>query len=165
MASYKSVFLARIFVSAVAILPVVLACILGQIATFPNLVPWYAGLAKPVFNPPNWLFAPVWTVLYILMICAVWRVLAGPQKLRAKRRALTFFFAQLALNALWPWLFFYLHSPLAGLVEIIPQLILILATIHSFHRLNRLAAWCLVPLAAWVAFATLLNAALWGLTL
>lgn len=165
MAAHKSVLLARPFVSAVAILPVVAASILGQIATFPNLVPWYAGLAKPVFNPPNWLFAPVWTALYVLMICAVWRVLAGGQKFSAKRRGLVFFFAQLALNVLWPWLFFHLHSPLAGVVEIIPQLILILATINSFRRLDRLAAWCLVPLAAWVAFATLLNIALWVLNI
>lgn len=163
MAARQSMLLSRPKLAALAVLPVVGACILGQLATAPNLVPWYEGLAKPFFNPPNWLFAPAWTLLYALMIYSVWRILNIRRHHAAKKTALILFFSQLALNALWPALFFALHNPLAGLLEIIPQLILILATINAFGKIDRVASWCLVPLAAWVAFATLLNAGLWSL--
>lgn len=141
----------------IAVLPVIMASLLGQWATYPNIASWYAGLIKPTFNPPNWLFAPVWTTLYALMAYAVWRVLKIPGRPAERHPALTLFFLQLALNALWSWLFFGLHSPLAGLLDIIPQLMVILATIVMFRRIDPVAAWCLVPLAAWVAFAVLLN--------
>lgn len=144
-------------------LPVIVASLLGQWATYPNIATWYAGLAKPSFNPPNWIFAPVWTTLYVLMAYAVWRVLGVTGKPAERRVALTLFFVQLALNALWSWLFFGLHNPLAGLLDIIPQLLIIVATILRFRRLDSLASWCLVPLAAWVAFAGLLNFEIWRL--
>lgn len=147
----------------IAIVPIVVACLLGQWATYPNLAPWYAGLAKPSFNPPNWIFAPVWTTLYLLMAYGVWRILRIEGKCDERRVALLIFFVQLALNALWSWLFFGMHNPLAGLLNIVPQLLLILATIDRFHRLDRWAALCLVPLAVWVAFASLLNFEIWRL--
>lgn len=84
---------------AVAVIPVVAAFVLGQLATFPNLTPWYAGLIKPAFNPPNWVFAPVWTTLYVLMAFAVWRVLRLRRRTPARRLGLISFFAQLPLNA------------------------------------------------------------------
>lgn len=118
---------------------------------------------KPSFNPPNWIFAPVWTSLYILMAYSVWRVMKVPGSRSDRRMALTFFFLQLALNALWSWMFFGLNNSLAGLLNIVPQLLLILATIVSFNRLDRRAALCLVPLAAWVAFASILNFEIWRL--
>lgn len=145
---------------ALAVLPVVVVIILGQVATFPNLKPWYFNLHKPVFNPPNWIFAPVWTCLYALMAYALWRVLRTPRPKAVKFKAGLLFFAQLTLNALWSWLFFALHNPLLGVMDIIPQFLLILATIKSFYRIDRPAAFCLVPLAAWVGFATLLNLAI-----
>ncbi len=148
---------------SISLLPVIVASLLGQWATYPNIATWYAGLAKPSFNPPNWIFAPVWTTLYLLMAYAVWRVLKVGGKPAERRLALTLFFVQLALNALWSWLFFGLHNPLAGLLNIIPQLLIIVATILCFRRLDSLAAWCLVPLAAWVAFAGLLNFEIWRL--
>ena len=163
MVTHHADRLSRPVRAIIAILPVVVACGLGQLATAPNLAPWYEGLVKPVFNPPNWLFAPVWTTLYVLMMYAVWRVLSARLHHEAKPTALFLFFGQLALNALWPWLFFARHSPRAGVLEIIPQLILVVATIIAFGKIDRVAAWCLVPLAVWVAFATLLNAALWSL--
>ncbi len=144
-------------------LPVIVASLLGQWATYPNIVTWYEGLAKSSFNPPNWIFAPVWTTLYVLMAYAVWRVLGVTGKPAERRVALTLFFVQLALNALWSWLFFGLHNPFAGLINIIPQLLIIVATILRFRRLDALAAGCLVPLAAWVAFAGLLNFEIWRL--
>lgn len=149
--------------AAIAILPVVAASLLGQWATYPNLAPWYAGLAKPWFNPPNWIFAPVWTSLYLLMAYSVWRILKAPGNDADRRTALMLFFVQLALNALWSWLFFGLNNPLAGLMNIVPQLLVILATIDRFRRLDRWAARCLAPLAAWVAFAALLNFEIWRL--
>ncbi len=135
----------------------------GQLAAYPNLTPWYAELVKPSFNPPNWVFGPVWTTLYVLMALAVWRILRRSEASVARRLALILFFIQLALNAAWSWMFFGAHSPLLGMINIIPQFLVILATVIMFHRLDKLAAWCLVPLAAWVGFASLLNIAIWRL--
>ena len=134
----------------------------GQIATYPNLAPWYAGLAKPSFNPPNWLFGPVWTALYALMALALWRLLRLPPT-PARRVSLILFFVQLALNAAWSWMFFAAQSPLLGLINVVPQWLTVVATAIAFMRLDRVAGWCLVPLALWVGYASLLNAALWWL--
>jgi translocator protein len=134
----------------------------GQIATYPNLAPWYANLIKPPFNPPNWVFGPVWTTLYLLMAFSVWRILLLPAG-SMRRLALALFFGQLALNAAWSWMFFAADSPLFGIVNIVPQFALIVATVLVFYRLNKLAAYCLVPLAGWVAFAAVLNFSIWML--
>jgi translocator protein len=142
---------------------VVAASVAGQIATYPNLAPWYAGLAKPAFNPPNWIFAPVWTALYVLMAFALWRVLRLRQASAARQWALALFFVQLVLNAAWSWMFFAAHSPLLGLINVVPQWLAVLATIFAFYRLDRPAAWCLLPLLAWVAFAGVLNLMIWRL--
>jgi len=147
---------------AMAVAAVAVASILGQFATYPNLAPWYAGLAKPDFNPPNAVFAPVWTGLYVLMAFAVWRILRLPPS-EQRRAALIAFFVQLALNVAWSWMFFAMQSPLLGLINIVPQLVAIVWTIALFARLDRTAALCLVPLAGWVAFATVLNFAIWRL--
>jgi benzodiazapine receptor len=149
--------------AALAVLAVAGASIIGQIATYPNLAPWYSALNKPTFNPPDWVFAPVWTALYALMALAVWRILRLPRSTRGRSAALVFFFVQLALNAAWSWMFFGARNPLLGLINIVPQFVVILVTIVAFHRLDRPAAWCLAPLAAWVAFASVLNFAIWRL--
>jgi tryptophan-rich sensory protein len=146
----------------VAVLPVVLALILGNLATLPNIPTWYAGLAKPGFTPPNWLFGPVWTTLYAMMAYAVWRILSLPAG-SERSRAITAFFVQLALNALWSWAFFGAHNPGAGLVVILALIVAIVATIRSFWPLDRIAAYLLVPYLAWVCYATALNAAIWRL--
>jgi tryptophan-rich sensory protein len=146
-----------------ATLSVAAASVLGQLATYPNLASWYANLAKPSFNPPDWIFAPVWTLLYVLMAFAVWRILRLPQHSTSRRFALCLFFVQLALNAAWSWAFFGANSALLGVIDIVPQFLVILVTIVAFHRLDRTAAWCLVPLAAWVAFAGFLNVTIWWL--
>ena len=139
------------------------ASVLGQLATFPNLAPWYAGLAKPSFNPPNAIFGPVWTVLYILMAFAFWRILRLPGQTHGRSAAIGVFLAQLGLNVLWSFLFFAARDPLLGLVDVVPQLMLIVATIALFRPLDRLAAYSLIPLALWVALATLLNFEIWRL--
>ena len=146
-----------------AIIAVACALVLAQIATYPNLAPWHAGLVKPSFNPPNWIFAPVWTTLYVLMAFALWRILRLPEVSAARRVALTLFFIQLTLNAAWSWMFFGTNSTLLGVINIVPQFFVILAMVVAFYRLDRLAAWCLVPLAAWVGFASVLNIAIWRL--
>ena len=140
---------------------VVAASALGQWATFPNL-PWYATLIKPSFNPPNWLFGPVWTGLYALMAFATFRVFRLPES-PARRAALALFFIQLALNAAWSWAFFGAHNPLLGLIDIVPQLLCVAAACVAFGRLDRVAGLCLVPLVLWVGFATALNAAIYVL--
>ena len=146
-----------------AVIAVSAAAFVGQLATYPNLAPWYAGLAKPSFNPPNWVFAPVWSTLYVLMAFAVWRILRLPQVSAARRLALSLFFIQLALNAAWSWMFFGANNPLLGLINIVPQFLAILAAVVAFHRVDSLAALCLLPLLAWVAFASVLNVAIWRL--
>jgi len=145
-----------------AALPVALALLAGQAATYPNLA-WYATLTKPSFNPPNWVFGPVWLTLYILMFYGAWRLLRLPEGTTGRASALYLFYAQLVLNALWSWLFFAMESPAAGFIDIIPQLLLILLLIVQAYRLDRIAALCFVPLAAWVGFAAVLNFSIWQL--
>ncbi len=146
----------------VAAAPVVAAGALGNLATIPNIPVWYAGLLKPPLNPPNWIFGPVWTALYVLMAVAFYRILRSPPG-QKRRGAIAVFLAQMALNALWSFAFFAAHSPLLGLCVIVLLEALILATIARFARLDALAARLLWPYAAWVGFATYLNAAIWWL--
>jgi benzodiazapine receptor len=152
-----------IVLAVLAVVSVATASILGQFASYPNLRPWYAGLAKPSFNPPDWVFAPVWTTLFILMAFAVWRILRLPRRRPLRDQALVLFYVQLALNAAWSWMFFGAHSPWLGLINIVPQFMVILATLMLFRRLDEIAGWCFVPLAAWVGFACVLNFEIWRL--
>ena len=127
------------------------------VATAPG--DWYAGLQKPPFNPPNWLFGPVWTVLYILIAIAGWRI----WRRDPHGAAMKFWIAQLALNFIWSPLFFSAHLPGAAFVVIIALLVVILALIMLTLDRERVSAWLLVPYALWVAFAALLNASIWWL--
>lgn len=146
-----------------AALPVIAASLLGSAATVPQIAGWYAGLAKPPFNPPNWIFGPVWTALYAMMALAVFRILRIPVGAPGRRRALLTYHLQLLLNLAWSFAFFGANSPLAGIAVILPLLAAILATIANFRPLDRLAANLLWPYLAWVSFATLLNASIWWL--
>jgi translocator protein len=148
--------------AAIAIGAVAATSVLGQIATYPNLEPWYADLSKPTFTPPNWVFPPVWTSLYALMAFAFWRVLRAPQSSR-RRTAIILFALVLVLNAAWSWMFFGAKSPVLGLINIGPQLAIIGATIAAFRPLDRVASLSLLPLAMWVAFAGVLNFSIWRL--
>lgn len=114
---------------------------------------WYTTLLAPPGNPPNWLFPPVWTALYLLMGVAAWRVW-----LRAGWAALRPWFAQLAVNALWTPAFFGLQSPQLGLVVILALAGLVAVTLVSFRRHDRVAAWLLLPYLGWVTYAAYLNA-------
>ncbi len=131
----------------------------GSAATLPNITTWYAGLHKPAFTPPNWLFGPVWTALYLLMAIAFWRILTLARKTQSRQTAIVWFLIQICLNALWSIAFFGLHSPLFGLIVIAFMVVAIILTIVSFLHLDRLAGWLLVPYLLWVSFASALNAA------
>jgi tryptophan-rich sensory protein len=117
---------------------------------------WYAALAKPAFNPPNWLFAPVWTILYVLIAVAGWRV----WRRDAGGWAMRLWWAALVLNFLWSPTFFTAHAIGAALAVILLLLVTILAFIATAWRQDRAAAWLFIPYAAWVAFASALNAAI-----
>lgn len=147
----------------IAMAPVVAANILGSIATFPNIAGWYAGLIKPSFNPPNWVFGPVWTTLYVMMAFAFFRILRQPEFAVGRGRAIGLFLAQIALNALWSWAFFAAHSPAAGLFVMALLWLAIAATLLDFWRLDRIAGALFIPYLAWVSFAAALNSAIWRL--
>ncbi len=123
---------------------------------------WYAALNKPAWNPPAWIFGPVWTALYAMMAVAAWLVWKRGG-FAAHRQALTLFLIQLVLNASWTPLFFGLHRPGVAFVEIIFLWLAIAATLAAFCPINRVAAWLLAPYLAWVSFATVLNFAIWRL--
>ena len=133
----------------------------GGWATSSSVGTWYAGLAKPSFNPPNWLFGPVWSALYAMIAVAGWRLWRRGGS--AAKLALTAWGVQLLLNLVWSFVFFGGRMIGAALVEILVLLAAIAATIALAWRVERAAAWLLVPYLAWVSFATLLNAALWRL--
>ena len=149
--------------AGIAALPVVAVAVLGGYATAPNVPGWYAGLAKPPGTPPNWLFGPVWTLLYGAMIVAVWRILALPAGMPGRGAALGLFFVQLVLNGAWSWVFFAGRNPLLGLVVISALLVAIALTIRAFRALDGVAVWLLAPYLAWVAYATWLNLGIWWL--
>ena len=135
---------------------------LGAFVTISEVRDWYPTLVKPSWNPPSWVFGPVWTTLYVMMAIAAWLVWRRVDR-PGGRVALGLFGAQLVLNFLWSWLFFGLHSPgLAG-VEIVALWVLLGLTIAAFSRVHRVAAALLVPYWAWVTFATALNLTIWRL--
>ena len=136
-----------------------LAGSIGSYFTSPSIPTWYASLVKPVFNPPSWVFGPVWTTLFIMMGVALYLVLQKNAK--NKKEAYAFFGIQLFLNVLWSFLFFGLHSPLLAFIEIIFLLAAILATMYFFNRISKTASYLLIPYALWVSFATVLNFSLY----
>ena len=147
----------------------VLACLAvgftGSFFTNTSISSWYAGLNKPFFNPPSWVFAPVWTMLYVLMGVSaflIWRQGLSDKKVQP---ALFAFIVQLALNALWSPAFFGMKSALAGLGVIIFLWMAISITIFLFYRISKLASFLLLPYILWVSFALVLNAAIFFLNI
>ena len=123
---------------------------------------WYRTLARPAIAPPNWVFGPVWTLLYGLMAFAAWRVWLAPPS-PARGWALGLFLVQLALNLAWTWIFFRQHALGAALIEIATLWAAIGATTVAFSRVEAGAGWLMAPYLAWVTFASVLNAAFWRL--
>lgn len=135
--------------------------VLGSLFTVQSIPTWYATLAKPSFAPPNFIFAPVWLVLYVLMGISFYLIIV--KKSKQKTKAIQLFLIQLFLNALWSPVFFGLQSPLLGLIVIVALLVLIVVTTKQFYRIDKNAAYLLVPYLLWVSFATALNGAIWVL--
>jgi len=133
------------------------AGLLGSVFTAPSITTWYATLAKPAFTPPNWLFAPAWTTLYLLMGISASIIWQKGLSNRTIRTALAIFLIQLILNVLWSAVFFGLESPLYGLIVIAGLWIAIAFTIFSFFKISKLAGSLLLPYIGWVTFAALLN--------
>lgn len=147
---------------------VVMTCLvigyLSGMVTRESITTWYPTLIKPVFNPPNWIFAPVWTSLYIMMGVAgglVWNKLEGNEAL--VKKAFLFFIIQLALNALWSLIFFKLHNLLLASIEVVLLLLMIFETYTQFKKIDKIAGLLLIPYLAWVSFATVLTISIWYL--
>jgi translocator protein len=124
---------------------------------------WYKLANKPSFNPPNWIFAPVWTTLYVLMGIAFYLIWKSTNNIAAKQTAITLFIVQLILNFFWSIIFFKYQQTGWALVEIIAMWVAILLTILWFGKISSTAAWLLVPYICWVSFATVLNYSIWRL--
>ena len=137
----------------------------SSIVTQNGVQTWYPLIEKPSFNPPNWVFAPVWTILYLCIAVAggiIWnKIESNP----LAKRAMLLFVIQLILNTLWSFLFFGLRNPLIALIEIILLLLVIYETFILFNRINKVAGYLFIPYLFWVAFALLLNASIWWLNI
>lgn len=147
---------------AVSVGVCMLTAYFGSLLTRPAIPGWYAALNKPPWNPPDWVFAPVWTTLYLMMAVAAWLVWRE-HGFQGATRALALFGIQLLLNIAWSALFFRWRMPGVAFAEILVLWILILATLLAFWRLNTTAGWLLTPYLAWVSFAAALNFAIWRL--
>jgi len=145
----------------IAILVCEAAGAIGGLATASSVRTWYATLAKPPFNPPAWIFGPVWTALYALMGVAAWLVWRKGLGAGGVRPALALFGVQLLLNVAWSFIFFGLHSPMYAFFELILLWLAILATAFAFAKVAPLAAILLVPYILWVSFAGVLNFYIW----
>jgi len=135
--------------------------LIGALFTTPAIATWYVGITKPSFNPPNWIFGPVWTILYLLMGLSLY--LVWSQGFEKNKMRMGVFGAQLGLNVVWSVLFFGMGNFGAAFVEILALWVAIAATIVVFYKTSKKASLMLVPYICWVSFAALLNFAIWRL--
>ena len=150
------------------ILAVVVTCLVigyfSGMVTRSSVTTWFPTLIKPSFNPPSWVFAPVWSILFVMMGVAaglVWDRIEAERE--AVKKALIFFAIQLGLNALWSYLFFGLRNPMLAGLEIIVLWLMIFETYIQFVKINKIAGYLLLPYLAWVSFAAVLNGSIWWL--
>ena len=150
------------------ILAVVVTCLVigyfSGMVTRSSVTTWFPTLIKPSFNPPSWVFAPVWSILFVMMGVAaglVWDRIESERE--AVKKALIFFAIQLGLNALWSYLFFGLRNPMLAGLEIIVLWLMIFETYIQFVKINKIAGYLLLPYLAWVSFASVLNGSIWWL--
>lgn len=136
---------------------------LGSLLTTPSLDTWYAALNKPAFNPPNWIFGPVWTTLFILMGVALFLVIKDGKENKYFKAACLSFGAQLFLNIYWSFLFFFAKEPPLAFWGIISLISMIIVNIYYFYQIKKAAAYLLIPYIAWVLFASFLNYSIWQL--
>lgn len=130
---------------------------LGSLITTPSIGTWYATLNKPTFNPPNWVFFPAWTILFILMGISLYLVWEKYPKNKFSKKALSIFGLQLGLNLLWSIIFFGSKNPLHAAIEIVALWVAIMLTIRAFWKISRTASYLMLPYIAWVTFAAVLN--------
>jgi tryptophan-rich sensory protein len=142
-------------------IPLLVGSIAG-FATTPNIKEWYQYLQKPVFSPPNWIFGPMWTLLYIIMGVGLYLIWES-EKNELRTRALKVFFIQLAFNFAWSFIFFEFRLTGVAFFEIILVWISVLAMIITFYPVNKKAALLQIPYILWVTFASALNGAVWYL--
>jgi len=140
-----------------------LAGAVGSLFTNPAIQNWYTTINKPSFNPPNWIFGPVWTILFILMGISLFLVWRKGLKKKDNKLFFVVFIIHLFVNACWSLMFFGLGSPLAGFINIIILWIMILFLFWKSHHIDIRASWLLLPYLLWVSFATVLNASIWQL--
>jgi len=155
-------FKKHLFPLLISIIIALSAGFIGSFFTTPSIASWYAFINKPSFSPPNWLFAPAWTLLYILMGIAaflIWQKRDYPQT----KPALMFYGLQLILNTLWSIIFFGMKNLGLAFLEIIFLWLFILITLIKFYKINKTAGLLFVPYLAWVSFALILNYAVWML--
>ncbi len=150
--------------SWVSLLPFVAVCFaaagIGALATRSSVKSWYPHLSRPDWTPPDWVFGPVWTTLYLMMAISAWLVWRGTSSATA-RVALTLFGIQLVLNVLWSVVFFGLRRVGAAFAEVLLLWMMLIATAVAFYPLSLLAAWLLIPYIAWVGLASYLNFRIW----
>ena len=152
----------KIFKLLLLILLCQLAGLIGSVFTFSAIPNWYAGLVKPSFNPPNWLFGPVWTTLYTMMGVALFLIIEKGKGSK-KKIAIKIFTIQLALNALWSIIFFGFKLPGLAFLEIIILWIFIVLSIKKFWPISKTSAYLLIPYLLWVSFASVLNFSIFSL--
>ncbi len=148
---------------AIALLIVGSASVSGSLITAPNIASWYAGIRKPWFNPPNWIFPVVWPMLYALMAFGFWRILRQVEGGQPRQLAIFAFLIQIVANAAWSLAFFGAQSPAAGLIVAILLVLTVAFMVLKFHKTDPLSAWLQLPYLCWVTFAALLNTAIWRL--
>ena len=153
-------------ISRIAIVVIICLAVgyLSGMVTRASITTWYPTLVKPSFNPPNWIFAPVWTSLYVMMGVAaglIWNQITTQKA--AVTKALQFFTIQLVLNALWSYLFFGLHNLMLATIEVVLLWLMIFETHSQFAKINKTASYLMLPYLAWVSFASVLTASIWWL--
>jgi tryptophan-rich sensory protein len=129
----------------------------GSKATTPSIDSWYQSLSKPFFNPPNWIFAPVWTLLFFLMAISFYLILTEPKR---NNKGIVLFILQLIFNFLWSYSFFFLHNPLLAFIDILILIALVILTYRSFSKINKTSGLLLLPYITWISFASILNLAI-----
>lgn len=154
-------FYKNFFLLVVSLGVSLLAGFLGSLFTVTQSGSWYDLLIKPSFNPPNYLFGPVWTILFILIALAVFLILKKNLKDKQIKNALVIFGAQLLFNILWSFFFFYLQNPRLAFLEIIALLIIIITMMIKFYEIDKRTVYLLTPYLLWVSFVAVLNYYLW----
>ena len=147
----------KIFKLIISILVCQGAGAIGSLFTSPAISTWYSTIQKPSFNPPNWIFAPVWILLFLLMGISLYLIWSKGFYNKETKIAIFIFFVQLILNILWSIIFFALQSPLYAFIEIIILWFMILLTIITFYRVSKITVYLLLPYIIWVSFALVLN--------